>query len=273
MSDLLLITRDSIPKRLHGADLGYALRALSLPELLSIEDRFFAQGETRKIPKSAIALVLPNVIATPTNVDEFATLAEFSLSLLTVSGHPSFFTVATFSGSACTHTKHLTRYPSTTTEPKFAATINGPGVTQWLQRCLRAQRNLKERMHITASRYVRYVRSENSQDALMDLSISLESLLDSQTEISFRFGSCLAKVAGAKGKKAEDMATLLSDLYDVRSKIAHGDPAAAKLIRQIQPKLPLLHELARRILTIYMLYLSDHSRDDWKSHLRSSLYA
>ncbi len=134
-------------------------------------------------------------------------------------------------------------------------------------------KELKDRMHITASRYVRYARSENISDGLMDLCICLESLLDSQFQISFRFGVCLTKLTGEKGQKAEEMATLLSELYDLRSKIAHGDPAAIKMLKQIEPKRAALHMLARRILTTYVFFMSEHLRHEWQSHVRSSIYA
>jgi hypothetical protein len=102
-------------------------------------------------------------------------------------------------------------------------------------------------MHITASRYVRYARGDNQQDKLTDLCISLESLLDGKTEIAFRFGCCLAKVTGSKGKKAEDSAQLLSQLYDLRSKIVHGDPEAIKAMQKMEPNIALLHTLARNL--------------------------
>ena len=107
----------------------------------------------------------------------------------------------------------------------------------------------------------------------MDLSISLESLLDSRTEISFKFGACLAKVTGESGKRAEEISELLSELYDVRSRIAHGDPAAAKGLINIEPKLPSIRRLARKVLTTYILFMSEHSREEWKKHLRSCLFS
>jgi hypothetical protein len=131
---------------------------------------------------------------------------------------------------------------------------------------------LKERMHITASRYVRFLRADNVPDGLMDLCISLESLLDAQSEISFRFGACLAKFTGASGQTAQESAKLLWELYDLRSKIAHGDPKATKLIREIEPKIPILRILSRKILTNYILFMSGHTRDEWTAHLKSCLF-
>ncbi len=44
MFELYAITSDSIPKRLNGIEGGYALRPISIIEILSIEDFFFSEG-------------------------------------------------------------------------------------------------------------------------------------------------------------------------------------------------------------------------------------
>ncbi len=271
MSDLYIVTWDTLPKRLHSADLGYAVRTLTLSELVSIEDRFFTQGYERKLRKGSITLFFPDVNVQAANLDEYVTLADFSLSLLSSSGHPSFCAVAIFSQGSCTFAKHIPRDTNAVQEITFPSALKGSAVVQWLRRCHLAQNNLKDRMHITASRYVRYARSENIADGLMDLCICLESLLDSQTEISFRFGVCLTKLTGEKGEKAEEMATHLTELYDVRSKLVHGDPAVVKILKNIEPKRVALHILAKRILTTYVFFMSEHTRQDWQSHLRRSI--
>lgn len=270
MYELHTITHDPIPRRLHGIEAGYALRPLSVNEVLSIEDRFFVQGSERKIVESANTLIFPEATKDPVQIDEFATLAEFSLSLLATLGHPSFSIVALFADGVCTFAKYLGRVEKT--QPKFPSRLTSKGVSQWLRRCALARKQSRDRMHITASRYVRYARTDQTSDALLDLSISLESLLESQTEISFKFGACLAKVTGEKGNDANNMARLLSELYDVRCKLAHGDPKATKLLKQIQPKLSDLRKLARRILITYVLFLSEHTQKEWTEHLRSSIF-
>jgi hypothetical protein len=95
----------------------------------------------------------------------------------------------------------------------FAAAIVGTAAVKWIRYFFRAARNTPDRMHITADRFVRYLRATNTTDGLLDLCISLESLLDSQTDIKFRFGTCLTKVIGQKGQEAEQTAELLGDLY------------------------------------------------------------
>src|SRR5438874_2451861 len=93
-----------------------------------------------------------------------------------------------------------------------------------------------------------------------------------RSQVTLRSGCCMAKVTGSKGKKAEDSAQLLSQLYDLRSKIVHGDPEAINTMRKMEPNIPLLHKLARTILTSYVLFTSERSREQWKTHLKSCLF-
>ena len=202
MFELYAITSDSIPKRLNGIEAGFALRSISTIEILSVEDFFFSQGQERKLSKSSSAVIFPETSKDLAALEEGATLAEFSLSLLTVSGHPSFSSVALFDKGHCILAKHLGRSTGNISAPKFASTMNAVGAREWLKRCILARNNSKDRMHITANRYLRYAKAPDLSDSLLDLSISLESLLDSQTEVSFRFGVCLAKVTGETGKKS-----------------------------------------------------------------------
>lgn len=273
MADLYLLTRDDIPKKLRGGYAGYAVRLVQPREAVAIEDRLFRQGETAKVPRGVHTLVLPDITWDPIRLTEYQTLAEFALALLTVSGHASFFLGAAFSNGTCTHAKSFASSEAATTALQFVTTIRGEAVAQWIRRSVLAYRNASDRIQITADRYLRYIRSNKTGDALLDLCISLESLLDASTEILFRFGLSLAKITGERGPKAEALAGLLSRLYEVRSKIVHGDPQATRLLERLRPELPALHELARRILTLYILYMSDNSRENWKCHVRANQFA
>jgi len=110
----------------------------------------------------------------------------------------------------------------------------------------------------------------NSRDALVDLCICLESLIESQTEISFRFATCLAKAS--RLGNAEEISDLLSDLYDLRSKVVHGTDST-KEHKRVTPNTTKLRLFARAILTAYILYLTEHTKDEWKKYLKSALFA
>ncbi len=273
MNLVYIVTRFAVPKKLHGAKSGFAIRPLSVTEVIAIEDQFHRQGDERRIPAGSIAFILPDVLTDPSGIPDLITIVEFACSIVAVTGHPSFLAVGIFSQSTCIQARHIPRSTTDSPDISFVKELTASGMLQWLQRCLQAQRKLKGRMHITANRFVRFAKSESIADAIMDLCISLESLLDHQTEVSFRFSICLARVIGARGDQAETTAALLSDLYDVRSKIAHGDPSASKLLRKLEAHIPQLNALAKEIMTTYVLFLSDHTRDEWKAHVHKSLYS
>ena len=269
MSDLYLVTTSQLPKRVCGSYSRYSLGTLDKSKLLRIEDRLFSDGQRIAIPNTSGCIVVPDI--TDASVDETIAVCEFGLALLTVAGHPSFRLAALFSGTRCVRAWMLPERFVPTAE--FVDTVTGKAAAQWLSRCILSMTKLKERLHITARRYVRFATASDEADGLLDLCISLESLLDSQSEVSFRFGISLVKACEKRGTEASEAADLLSDLYDVRSKLAHGDPCALKKVRLLTPHLPALRQLANHILTVYILYTSEHSRDDWKKHLKEKLFA
>lgn len=225
------------------------------------------------MPPGLGAFILPSALAAPSEIPDLITLVEFVCSIVAVSGHPALHSVAMFSDNKCRHVRYIPRSTTDSLDITFVSGLTAPGLLQWLQRCLRANKNHRDRMHITAHHFVRSVKSESLADAAMDLCISLESLLDHQTEVSFRFSLSLARLSGARGEQCEKNAALLAVLYEARSKLAHGDPAAAKLLRKLEPRRSELNALAKDLLTTYVLHASEHTRADWKTRVQKSLYS
>jgi hypothetical protein len=246
---------------------------LAPPERLAIEDQFFRKsGAKLRLNQGTTAVIVPQAIAQGSSIEDYAILVEFVLAMTTVSGFQSVDVAATFNQVSCSDAVRRPSFQNLVAPPVFAKGLSGVAFSAWLRRFFAAHAKMPDRMHITGDRFVRYSRTDNVNDSLMDLCISLESLLDSQTEVSFRFGTCLAKVTGEKGEKAQETAKLLSDLYDLRSKIVHGADAR-KERRKIEPHLPTLRKIARNVLANYILFVSEHSRADWKQHLHSLLFA
>jgi len=258
-----------LPKTLHGVDAEYSIRSLSDRERLAIEDHLVTKNIKIALPTKTTAVILPQGQTANANLEEFAVLVEFALGILSVSGFQPITMVATLSPSGCIEA--LQRYyPETKESPKFPKKLVKAAGSTWIRHFFTARRRTKDRLHITADRFVRYLRMNNSRDALVDLCISLESLIESQTEISFRFATCLAKISGLEDP--ETHCDLLVDLYDLRSKVVHGtDPTKAH--KKIEPNAVKLRLTARAVLTAYILYLTEHSKDEWKTYLRRSLFA
>jgi len=271
MADCYALTSEPLPKSMHGGDAEYSIRTVSEHERLAIEDFLFSQDVEVTLDPATTAVVVPQALTLGATMEEFAVLVEFALGILTISGFQPVMVVAIFNATNCTHVLQRT-YKDATNAPTFQKRVVRAAASSWMRRFFAARRNVKARMHITADRFVRYSKTKSSRDSLLDLCICLESLLDSETEISFRFGTCLAKVTGGSGEAAEEISGLLSDLYNFRSKVVHGTDAT-KEHKKIDPHVAKLRQVARTILTTYVLYTSEHSRDDWKKHLRTSLFA
>jgi len=239
-------------------------------ERLAIEDYFFSQDVKTTLDPATTAVVVSQSLTPKATMEEFAILIEFALGILAVSGFQSVGIVATFNSLNCSEALQRSN-KAATDAATFPRRVRKAAASAWIRRFFAARLHTKDRMHITADRFVRYSRTKSSPDSFLDLCICLESLLDSQTEISFRFGTCLSKVMGGTGTEAEELSDLLSDLYDLRSKVVHGTEAT-KEHKKIDPHVVRLHQVARRILTTYVLYMSEHTRDEWKKHLRSSIF-
>lgn len=268
IADLYALTSEPLPKALHGADSGFSIRTLSDHERIAIEDHLFKANLKISLPSSVTGVVVAQSETEKASMDEFAVVVEFALGVLTVSGFQPVTTVATFNAASCTNVLQRLRFEPND-PPNFAKKVVKGAASTWLRHFFAARRKAKDKLHVTADRFVRYSRTRNSLDSLLDLCICLESMLDSQTEISFRFGTCLAKVIG--GKEAEEISDLLSSLYDFRSRVVHGADAT-KEHTKLDPHTVRLRLVARSILTSYVLYLTEHTKDEWKKHLRRALF-
>jgi hypothetical protein len=268
MLDFYALTGTPLPPALHGADAGFAVRALFHSERLAIEDHFFGKNtRLATLTQKTTAITAPHDHTGNCTLAEFGILTEFALAVLTTRGFHPVSIVAAFNGATCVEgveRPHLAGYTS-----EFPKRLLKTAASTWIRHVFQARRKLKDKLHVTADRFVRYSRITNSSDALLDLCICLESLIESQTDISFRFAACLAKITGLDN--AAEISDLLSDLYDLRSKIVHGaDPAKAHI--KIQPHASKIRLVARAALTSYILFLTEHSQEDWKKHLRHSLF-
>ena len=262
------ITSSALPAALQGSEDGYAVRPLKEDERLYVEDFFFRKERRLTVPSGATAVVIDSAKAHNMPLPDFATFIEFGLSLLTVSGFRPVSLAASIGVGGC-HDAIMHAFPDDNSSAKFARGLKPGNSNVWFRTLFRARNNAKDQLHVTANRFVRYSRVQDTPDALLDLCISLESLLDSNTEISFKFSTCLAKLT--KGNDAEQLSELLGDLYDLRSKIVHGSDASKAHLKMV-PNAAKLRQAARSILTSYILFLNDKTKKEWQAHLRQSLF-
>jgi hypothetical protein len=269
MADYCALTANPLPSALCGADGDYSIRTLSDRERLSIEDYFFKKNIKLSLQPETTGVIVPQSQSAGATLEDYAVLIEFALGVLSVSGFQPVSLVATLNEPNCIDAFQRS-YQEKSEPPAFPKKLVKSAASAWVRHFFAARRATKDKLHITADRFVRYLRMDNSRDALVDLCICLESLIDSQTEISFRFALCLAKVSGLKN--AEETSDLLSDLYDLRSKVVHGSDFT-KEHKKVEPNTVKLRLAARAILSAYVLYLTEHKKEEWKKYLRSSLLA
>ncbi len=275
MPDLYLITTTNIPETLQGAYKNIILRSLLYSEKIALEDKFFKDGIQIRLESELYALII-NDMSTIRDIESlkyYTTLGEFSLAIISSGSRIWFSYAGSFSNGQFILAKILKSIVDNPIPPDFQNGITGMTATQWIYICLNAGKNIGiERSHITTNRYLRALFSSDIVDSILDLTISLESLLDAQTEISFRFGICLSRIIGRRGQEGADAAKLLSTLYDVRSKISYGDPKFLKKIDELTPFLPDIYRLARKVLVIYIIFVSEHKYSEWQAYLREKLF-
>jgi hypothetical protein len=266
MAVLYALTKDPLPAAIHGTDGDFSIRTLADRERILIEDYFPRKEIKVALAHDATAVVVPQIQLANSVMDDVAVLVEFALGVLSTSGFSPITTVAVLNASTC---GDALRRPcqEDTNLPRFPRKLVKAAASTWINHVFTVRQKIKGNLHITADRFVRYLKMNNTRDALVDLCICLESLIESSTEISFRFAVCLAKVSS---KNAEPISDLLSDLYDLRSKVVHGTDFT-KEHKKVLPHTDKLRLASRAILTEYVLYMTAHTKEDWKRYLRSSL--
>jgi len=123
---------------------------------------------------------------------------------------------------------------------------------------------------LTLSRFNSALFRKNPYDKIIDITISLESLIRGGSELRYKFSLYNALVSEEKKKLREDAFLTLKLLYDARSAIVHGAQISQKTIdKTIQPTLDnweKIVEIAERALGYYLLYMHDHEIDQWYEH-------
>lgn len=267
MAEYFALTVDPLPKNLLGDDSGHSIRQLSTEERIAVEDYFFSLGEKLTIDISTTAVIISDGHISKTTLGDFATLIEFALGVITISGFAAITIACSLSNGNCNSA--IMRPALNSTMPQFPIKLKKNAASTWLRHFFTAKSKSRGGLHVTADRFVRFCKAGSTPDGLVDLCICLESLIESETEIAFRFATCLAKITGEKD--AESLSGMLSDLYSLRSKVVHGSDFS-KAHKKLVPNFVQLRYTARMILTKYILHVAEHSKDDWKRHLKSSLF-
>jgi hypothetical protein len=123
-------------------------------------------------------------------------------------------------------------------------------------------------IYLTFSRFNSALSKSEMVDKIIDLTISLESLIGGTTELRNRFSLHLSWIAENDVKKREETFKLLGQLYDARSRIVHGssNDLNDKKIKPVIERWNDLIKISKAILGYYILYLYNSNIEDWYNH-------
>lgn len=123
---------------------------------------------------------------------------------------------------------------------------------------------------ITLSRYNSSVLRSTPHDRIIDIAISLESLMTSTTEIAFKFALFTAFITRQKPADREQVFELLQTLYGARSAIVHGDvrgTSAKKKIEAVTKQFDHVLAVANAAISYHALFLFTNKAEDWPAHV------
>ena len=267
MASYLALTGSPLPQSLFGEDEVHSIRLLTPEERIAIEDYYFDIGRKVAIGPTTTALILQDAAPGKLKLPEYVLLAEFAIAVMTASGFVPVQRGAHLSNGKCLDS--IERHAVEGISAVLPTELQESAASTWMRCVMVAYEKTKGGLHITADRFTRYCEEGDTPDGLVDLCICLESLIDAEVEIAFRFSACLAKITGEKN--ARELSVMLGKLYALRSRVVHGADST-KEHQKLSPQLETLRLTARTILTKYVLHLNQFTKEQWKQELKDRLF-
>jgi hypothetical protein len=135
--------------------------------------------------------------------------------------------------------------------------------------------NKYSQVYVTLSRFNTCLTRATTNDSLIDITISLESLIREKHELSFKFSTYLSFIIGETPQERFDALKELTNLYNARSGIVHGTPEdkeSIKAIKQVANNWDCIVVLTKKAITYYVFYLYSEIHNTqqapWKDHLK-----
>lgn len=130
-------------------------------------------------------------------------------------------------------------------------------------------------VYVTLSRFNSSLMRTTESDRVIDITVSLESLIREKSELRFKFATYLSYVVQDNPADRLEAFGLLSTLYDARSSLVHGTPhekGAQRALQEVSSRWDEVYRMARSAISYYMMYLFSESNGDtqvpWKEHLK-----
>jgi hypothetical protein len=107
-------------------------------------------------------------------------------------------------------------------------------------------------------------------DTLIDTTICFETLTPGSTELVYRLSQNISFIVGNSPSEREQAFDNMKKLYDVRSKIVHGDVSGKTIdkIEEVRNNWEIYDKYLKSAIIYYLIFLSQNSKKEWENHLK-----
>ncbi len=123
----------------------------------------------------------------------------------------------------------------------------------------------------TMEKYNSSLLRDDFLDRLLDATICFETMMPGNTELIYRLSQNISFMVGTSPSERLAIFDNMKILYDVRSKIVHGDlnsNGTNKKIEEVKNNWPTYEKYLKSSVTYYLLFLAQNSKDIWENHLK-----
>lgn len=126
---------------------------------------------------------------------------------------------------------------------------------------------------LTLNRFCSALYRKDPLDKIIDITISLESLINGKTELAHKFSAYNSWAVEPDPSKRKECYEMFKSLYNARSQIVHGSSMTQKeRDKKIKPTIDNWADIitmAKQAIGYHLLYLYDHDIDSWFTHQES----
>jgi len=108
-------------------------------------------------------------------------------------------------------------------------------------------------------------------DKIVDTTICFETLTIGNTELTYRLSLNIAYISGDTADERLETFDRMKLLYDVRSKIVHGDLSGASILRKIElvrSSWNVYEKILKSSVFYFLIFIRQKSKGEWEDHLK-----
>lgn len=122
----------------------------------------------------------------------------------------------------------------------------------------------------TLEKYNSALLRDDFLDKILDSTICFETMTPGNVELVFRLSQNISFIVGANASERLEIFDKMKLLYDVRSKLVHGDlnEKAFKKVDEVKNDWANYEKYLRSAVTYYLLFLSLNKKEDWEQHVK-----